>query len=99
MNNKELLYKKLNCLRLEVHGSIVDDIKSTVDALFQEQNLQQTVCYTMLPLAELGDFVDWITEVRFKMYAEGWCEAGGSNGWHCTTDELLQMFRDRGNIV
>lgn len=42
MQNKELLYKKLNALRLEVDRSIVDDIKSTVDALFQEQNLQQT---------------------------------------------------------
>ena len=49
MNNKELMYKKLNALRLEVHGSIVDDIKSTVDDIFQEQLLQQTVCYTMLP--------------------------------------------------
>lgn len=31
---KQLLYKKLNALRLEVHESIVDDIKQTVDALF-----------------------------------------------------------------
>ena len=99
MINKAPLYKKLNALRLEVDGSIVDDIMTTVDDLFFQQNLQQTACYTMLPLAELGDFVDWITDVRFKMYAEGWCQAGGSNGWHCTTDELLQMFRDRGNIV
>jgi len=30
----ELLYKKLNALRLEVDGSIVDDIKKTVDSLF-----------------------------------------------------------------
>lgn len=42
MSNKELLYKKLLALRLEVHGSIVDDIKSTVDSIFQEQNLQQS---------------------------------------------------------
>ena len=42
MNNKDLLYKKLNALRLVVDSSIVDDIKSTVDALFREQNLKQT---------------------------------------------------------
>lgn len=42
MNNKDLLYKKLNALRLEVHGSIVDNIKLTVDAIFQEQLLLQT---------------------------------------------------------
>lgn len=36
MNNKELLYKKLNALRLEVDGSIVDSIKSTVDDLFND---------------------------------------------------------------
>lgn len=36
MNNTELLYKKINFLRVEVHGSIVDDIKSTVDALVAE---------------------------------------------------------------
>lgn len=37
MNDKELLYKKLNCLRLEVDSSIVDDIKATVDDLFRQQ--------------------------------------------------------------
>lgn len=31
---KKLLYRKLNALHLEVDGSIVDDIKQTVDALF-----------------------------------------------------------------
>lgn len=38
MNNKELLYKKLNALRLEVDSSIVDDIKSTVDDIFNSQH-------------------------------------------------------------
>lgn len=33
-DQKQLLYRKLNALRLEVHESIVDDIKQTVDALF-----------------------------------------------------------------
>ncbi len=55
MNNKELLYKKLNALRLEVHSSIVDDIKSTVDAIFQEQNLRQTDCYTPCFVNVYGD--------------------------------------------
>lgn len=52
MNNKELLYKKLNALRLEVDSSIVVDIKSTVDAVFQEQNLQQCNVSGSLPLIE-----------------------------------------------
>lgn len=34
MDNKKLLYKQLNALRLEVDGSIVDAIKKTVDELF-----------------------------------------------------------------
>lgn len=38
MNNKDLLYKKLNALRLEVHSSIVDDIVTTVDDLFSQPN-------------------------------------------------------------
>lgn len=63
----------------------------------QKQLLQQHHVSLSLPLAELGDFVDWIREMNFKKYADGWCEAGGSNGWHCTTDELLKMFRNRGN--
>lgn len=52
MNNKELLYKKLNALRLEVDSSIVDDIISTVDKIFQEQNLRQTDCSALLPISE-----------------------------------------------
>jgi len=38
MNNKDLLYKKLTALRLEVHSSIVDDIITTVDDLFGQPN-------------------------------------------------------------
>jgi enoyl-[acyl-carrier-protein] reductase (NADH) len=36
MENKQLLYTKLNALRLEVDSSIVDDIKQTVDAVFND---------------------------------------------------------------
>jgi hypothetical protein len=36
MTNKQLLYNKLHALRLEVDGSIVDDITATVDAVFAE---------------------------------------------------------------
>ena len=43
---------------------------------------------------KLGDFVDWVRENRWTKYAEGWCELGGSNGWHCTTDELINRFYD-----
>lgn len=51
-----------------------------------------------LPLSQLGDFVDWIRDNRFKMYAEGWCPEGGANGWHCSTEELLKAFHERGPI-
>lgn len=65
MNNKELLYKKLNALRLEVDSSIVDDIKSTVDALFQEQNLQQTdVSGSASPIGEPKQIADWKTKAE-----------------------------------
>jgi hypothetical protein len=57
--------------------------------------LPQTHVSGSLPLAELGSFVDWIREMNFKQYADGWCEAGGSNGWHCTTDELMRLYRDK----
>lgn len=33
LNNKQLLYKKLNALRLEVDNSVVESIKETVDDL------------------------------------------------------------------
>jgi len=38
MNNEDLLYKKLNALRLEVDSSIVADILSTVADVFSQQN-------------------------------------------------------------
>ncbi len=41
-------------------------------------------------------FAEWISDNDFKKYAEGWCKAGGSNGWHCTTEELfLQFFNEK----
>ena len=50
MDNKELLYRKIHALRLEVDSTIADSIKSTVDALFEEQNLQQVDVSSSLPL-------------------------------------------------
>jgi len=40
-----------------------------------------------------GKFAEWVSEVKeFKKYPEGWCQPGGSNGWHCTTDELITEY-------
>lgn len=74
-----------------------EDIENAVEQCTTESNGAKPIVSGSLPFAELGEFVDWIRDIGFKQYAEGWCQAGGSNGWHCTTDELIQMFRDRGN--
>lgn len=37
-------------------------------------------------------FADWIKEIGWEKYKEGWCQAGGSNGWHCTTEELYEKY-------
>ena len=89
-------------LTLEVDCSSEDLqwLKSEITDLCNEELggppvFQQWDVSGSLSLVELGCFVDWIRDLNFKQYADGWCEAGGSNGWHCTTDELLKMFRDR----
>ena len=41
------------------------------------------------------DFINWINDIGFQKYKEGWCQAGGSNGWHCTTEELYLRFREQ----
>lgn len=63
MNTKELLYKKLNALRLEVDSSIVDDIKSTVDDLFSQQNGAKPIVSGSLPQ------VDWVI-MRQKYFSD-----------------------------
>lgn len=40
-------------------------------------------------------FADFIKEIGWEKYKEGWCQAGGSNGWHCTTEELYLRFREQ----
>ena len=42
---------------------------------------------------EMFSFVEWVNDNGFQKYAEGWCKSGGSNGWHCTTRELYEVFR------
>lgn len=39
MNNVQLIYKKLDALRLEVDSSIVDDITLTIDAILASNSL------------------------------------------------------------
>lgn len=37
-------------------------------------------------------FVEYISEIGFTKYKEGWCQFGGSNGWHCSSEELFDIF-------
>lgn len=74
-------------------GKFQDEIgRFVADAINEKLSDQEAAAITK---GELGDFVDWVRDMNFKKYAEGWCEAGGSNGWHCTTEELIQKFRAR----
>lgn len=46
----------------------------------------------LFTLDEMIGFADWISDCQMKRYSKGWCGAGGSNGWHCTTKELVEIF-------
>ena len=37
-------------------------------------------------------FAEYIGQSGLKMYSEGWCEPGGSNGMHLSTEELYQRY-------
>jgi len=41
---------------------------------------------------EIEKAFDWLANEGLKKYSEGWCEAGGSNGFHLSTKELVQLF-------
>jgi hypothetical protein len=66
-----------------------------LDAIEQYILTSLTAPVDGITLNELGDFVDWINKTNFKQYPAGWCQAGGSNGWHCTTQELINFFKIR----
>ena len=78
--------------RIEDASSAIDD-KNIIWGKLKKHEAEPK-----LPLSQLGDFVDWIRDNRFKMYSEGWCPEGGANGWHCSTEELLKAFHERGPI-
>lgn len=67
MDNPELklLYRKLNALRLEVHPSIVDDIKKTVDAIAE---LLPSPAHTDARVWE--SYVDFLHELTSDPYPE-----------------------------
>lgn len=44
MDNKKLLYQKLNALRLEVDASIVDSIQETVNTIFKDEDDPRCTC-------------------------------------------------------
>ena len=88
MNNKELLYKKLNALRLEVDSSIVDDIVSTVDDLFSQQNGAKPIVSGSLPLADLETKVEGFIQQHRKIC---W-EAEFEQGEFCVGENRLRDF-------
>lgn len=37
-------------------------------------------------------FTEWMGQQDLKFYPEGWCEPGGSNGWHESTIYFLDKY-------
>ena len=46
---------------------------------------------------QIMDFIKWFGEQDLKRYAEGWCQPGGSNGFHYSDDDLYKLFCNREN--
>jgi len=59
LNNKQLLYKKLNALRLEVDNSVVESIKETVDDLLAASTTEPNNTIDESKKPEKRDFVRW----------------------------------------
>ncbi len=40
----------------------------------------------------LFEFVEWVALQNLKLYQEGWCEPGGSNGQHLSTAQVFSLY-------
>ena len=40
------------------------------------------------------ELLNWLGKEDLKMYAEGWCQPGGSNGFHLSTEQLLEIYNE-----
>jgi len=43
---------------------------------------------------QIMDFIKWFGEQDLKRYAEGWCQPGGSNGFHYSDEDLYKQFQE-----
>lgn len=41
------------------------------------------------------EFAEFIGREGLKLYSEGWCQPGGSNGMHLSTYQLYQLFKSK----
>jgi len=48
---------------------------------------------------QIMDFIKWIGDQDLKRYSEGWCQPGGSNGFHYSDDDLYKLFCNRENVA
>jgi len=48
---------------------------------------------------QIIDFIKWIGDQDLKRYSEGWCQPGGSNGFHYSDDDLYKLFCNRKNTA
>lgn len=46
---------------------------------------------------ELLEFIKWLGGKDLKRYADGWCQPGGSNGFHYSDEDLQRLFLDETN--
>lgn len=44
--------------------------------------------------AGLLDFIRWLGSKDLKRYPEGWCQPGGSNGFHYSDEDLYKLFSE-----
>lgn len=40
------------------------------------------------------ELLNWLGKEDLKKYAEGWCQPGGSNGFHLSTEDLLITYKE-----
>ncbi len=64
---------------------LMDAIQLQAEILCSKCDREQVTRY-------LFEFVEWVALQNLKLYQEGWCEPGGSNGQHLSTAQVFSLY-------
>jgi len=86
IKSKEDVLKEHGVQTFDEYNLLFENIKRAMDEFANQEKRIEAI-----------EFAKYTQDQDLKRYSEGWCQPGGSNGFHYSDEELYNQFQQSKN--